>query len=97
MLQTVSNLSAKDVVRTRPVTKKYYNLCAEINILPRVELEGGENLRARAAEICGLPKERTRVRRFSVNCSEGDDFVLVNKCLCHVLKLGVMENSAGLR
>ncbi|CAA7038970.1 unnamed protein product [Microthlaspi erraticum] len=90
MYETVSRLSAKDVALTASVSKHYYDLCAQMNIMQDVELEGGENMRACASEICALPKE-TRVRRFSVNCSDGEDFVLVNKCLCHVLKLGVME------
>ncbi|KAG5415110.1 hypothetical protein IGI04_002677 [Brassica rapa subsp. trilocularis] len=92
ILMIVRFLPAKEGARVSVLSKRFQKL---FTIIEDPELdENQENLRGFLDRVSALPELITRIRRFSLKYKErvnSADFALVNKCICHVLKLGVMD------
>ncbi|CAN6916516.1 unnamed protein product [Brassica oleracea var. botrytis] len=92
ILMIVRFLPAKEAARVSVLSKRFQKL---FTIIQDPELdENQENLRGFLVRVSALPELITRIRRFSLKYKERVDsanFALVNKCICHVLKLGVMD------
>ncbi|KAL0689173.1 hypothetical protein Bca4012_088850 [Brassica carinata] len=92
ILMIVRFLPAKEAARVSVLSKRFQKL---FTIIQDPELdENQENLRGFLDRVSALPELITRIRRFSLKYKErvdSADFALVNKCICHVLKLGVMD------
>lgn len=92
ILMIVRFLPAKEAARVSVLSKRFQKV---FTIIQDPELdENQENLRGFLDRVSALPELITRIRRFSLKYKEridSADFALVNKCICHVLKLGVMD------
>ncbi|KAF8095828.1 hypothetical protein N665_0321s0008 [Sinapis alba] len=86
-------LSAKDAACVSVVSKRFQKLFTIVQESLELD-ENQENMRGFLDKVSALPEIITRIRRFSLKYKEfvdSADFARVNKCIRHVLKLGVMD------
>ncbi|VVB06209.1 unnamed protein product [Arabis nemorensis] len=89
----VSFLSAKEAALTTVLSKRFLNL---FNIIPNLEFDEMDNIQGSFTDfldgVLALPAS-SRIRNFSLkifNCVEVAQYAHVNRCLCAVLKHGVL-------